>query len=50
LQKTFPVYKNSGEPQNVESYRPIANLCTPSKLFEKIILKPIIGNPIIKNG
>ena len=40
--KTTPIYKNKGERQKVESYRPIANLCSTSKIFEKLILKRII--------
>ena len=40
--KTTPIYKNKGERQNVESYRPIANLCSTSKIFEKLILMRIL--------
>jgi hypothetical protein len=39
--KTIPVYKNKGNKKDVESYRPIANLCSTSKVFEKLILKHI---------
>ena len=42
ISKTIPVYKNKGPPQNVENYRPIANLCSTSKIFEKLILKRIL--------
>ena len=42
IAKMIPVYKNKGLPQNVESYRPIANLCSTSKIFEKLILKRIL--------
>ena len=42
VSKTIPIYKNKGEPQNIESYRPIANLCSTSKIFEKLILKRIL--------
>ena len=38
----LPVYKNKGLPQNVESYRSIANLCLTSKIFKKLILKCIL--------
>ena len=40
--KTIPVYKNKGDKKDIESYRPIANLCSTSKLFEKLILKRIL--------
>lgn len=40
--KTIPVFKNKGEKKDVESYRPIANLCSASKIFEKLILKRIM--------
>jgi hypothetical protein len=40
--KTTPIYKNKGERQKVESYRPIANLCSTSKIFEKLILMRIL--------
>ena len=36
------MYKNKGDKKNMESYRPIANLCSTSKVFEKLILKRII--------
>jgi hypothetical protein len=31
-----------GQPQNVESYHPIANLCLTSKIFENLILNQIL--------
>ena len=36
-------YTNSqkGQKQNIENYCPIANLCSFSKIFEKLILKQI---------
>jgi hypothetical protein len=37
--KTISVLKNKSKPQNIESYRPMANLCFTSKIFEKLILK-----------
>ena len=40
--KTIPVFKNKVEKKNIESYRPIANLCSASKIFEKLILKRIM--------
>ena len=39
--KTVPIYKNKGDRNNMENYRPIANLCSSSKIFEKLILKRI---------
>ncbi len=35
-------YKNKGNINNITNYRPIANLCSTSKLFEKLILKRIL--------
>jgi hypothetical protein len=40
--KTIPVFKNKGIPQNVESYLPIVNLYSISKIFEKLIPKQIL--------
>ncbi len=37
--KTIPVYKSSGSSKNIQNYRPIANPCSSSKVFEKLILK-----------
>ena len=42
ISKTIPVFKNKGEKKNIENYRPIANLCSTSKVFEKLILKRIL--------
>jgi hypothetical protein len=39
--KTVPIYKNKGDRNNIQNYRPIANLCSSSKIFEKLILKRI---------
>ena len=39
--KTIPIFKNKGEKNKMENYRPIANLCSASKFFEKLILKRI---------
>ena len=33
-----PIYKK-GNKKDIENYRPIANLCSTSKIFEKLILK-----------
>jgi hypothetical protein len=41
--KTLPVFKNKGDKKDIESYRPIANLCSVSKVFEKLILKRILS-------
>ena len=40
--KTLPVYKKKGNTKDMENYRPIANLCSSSKIFEKLILKRIL--------
>ena len=39
--KTVPIFKNKGSINEISNYRPIANLCTTSKIFEKLILKRI---------
>jgi hypothetical protein len=40
--KTIPVYKNKGQTSNINNYRPIANLCSASKILEKLILKRML--------
>ena len=40
--KTIPVFKNKGDSNSIENYRPIANLCSSSKIFEKLLLKRIL--------
>ena len=42
IAKTIPIFKNKGEKNKIENYRPIANLCSTSKIFEKLILKRIL--------
>ena len=42
ISKTIPVFKNKGQKKDIENYRPIANLCSTSKIFEKLILKRIL--------
>ena len=42
LQKTIPVLKKKGLLKNIEKYRPRANLCLSSKIFEKLFLKMIL--------
>ena len=37
ISKVMPLLK-SGNPTKIENYRPIANLCSTSKIFEKLIL------------
>ena len=37
ISKTIPIFKK-GNPNNIENYRPISNLCSTSKIFEKLIL------------
>jgi hypothetical protein len=38
VSKTLPVFKNKGLASNIVNYRPVSNLCTASKIFEKLIL------------
>jgi hypothetical protein len=40
--KTIPIFKNKGKTKDIENYRPIVNLCATSKIFEKLVLKPIL--------
>ena len=40
LSKIIPVHK-SGCKQSIENYRPVANLCSTSKVFERLILNRI---------
>ena len=40
MAKTIPIHKK-GPRKDIENYRPIANLCSASKFFEKLILKRI---------
>ena len=40
ISKIIPVHKK-GDKKCVENYRPVANLCSVSKIFEKLILKRI---------
>ena len=37
ISKIMPIFKK-GDPNQIENYRPISNLCSTSKLFEKMIL------------
>jgi hypothetical protein len=39
--ETVPIYKNKVERRQVESYSPIANMCSTSKIFAKLILRRI---------
>ena len=41
ISKTVPIHKK-GNNKDIENYRPIANLCSTSKILEKFILKRII--------
>ena len=41
LNKTIPMHKK-GPRKDIENYRPIANPCSTSKIFEKLILKRIL--------
>ena len=38
IAKVIPIFKK-GKQNQIENYRPIANLCSTSKIFEKLILK-----------
>ena len=40
VSKIIPVFKK-GSKREIENYRPIANLCSASKILEKLILKQI---------
>ena len=40
ISKITPIHKK-GQTKNIENYRPIANLCSCSKIFEKLILQRI---------
>ena len=40
ISKVIPIFKK-GCKSKIENYRPVANLCSTSKLFEKLILKQI---------
>ena len=40
--KTIPVFKNKGDTKSIENYCPIANLCSTSKIYEKLMLKRIL--------
>ena len=42
VSKVIPIHKK-GLKSDIENYRPIANLCSTSKLFEKLILKRILS-------
>ena len=42
VSKTIPIFKNKGQKREIENYRPIANLCSSSKVFEKLILRRIL--------
>jgi hypothetical protein len=50
IAKTIPVYKNKGPSQNVENYRPIANLCSTSYVvpFYNVHVKQFSLGNIIK--
>ena len=41
VSKTIPVFI-SGDKKDIANYRPISNLCSSSKIFEKLILKRIL--------
>ena len=41
MSKIIPLFKK-GDKTNITNYRPIANLCALSKVFEKLVLKRIM--------
>jgi hypothetical protein len=46
-QNCASLQKNKGNIQPTDNYRPIANLCSTSKIFEKLILKRILEFQVI---
>ena len=48
IAKVIPIHKK-GPKNNVENYRPIANLCSTSKVFEKLILKHLSKIEALQN-
>ena len=42
VSKTMPIFKSKGSINDIENYRPISNLCSSSKILEKLILKRIL--------
>ena len=48
IAKVTPIHKK-GPKNQIENYRPIANLCSTSKIFEKLILKRIQAIEIFHN-
>ena len=40
--RTIPIFKIKDDVNDVKNYRPIANLCSASKIFEKLVLKRIM--------
>ena len=49
IAKVTPIHKK-GPKNQIENYRPIANLCSTSKIFEKLILKRIQAIEIFHNA
>ena len=49
VSKTIPIFKNKGDKKDIENYRPIANLCSSSKIFEKLILKRIMDIQVLND-
>ena len=49
VSKVIPLH-NKGPKNQIENYRPISNLCSTSKVFEKLILKRLLEINSIYNG
>ena len=48
VSKILPIYKK-GDKHKIENYRPIANLCSTSKIFEKMILNRLLQIQILND-
>jgi hypothetical protein len=46
--RIIPLYKK-GDKEQVENYRPISNLCAPSKAFEKLLLQHLLKKETLNN-
>ena len=46
--RIIPLHKK-GDKEKVENYRPISNLCAPSKVFEKLLLQDLLKRETLSN-